>query len=393
MREATDHPSETTRRDFLQRSAVAAGGTAAVLGGGWSLAGSDLSDAAAGGSPLVPDPGGLLDLPPGFQYRVLSEEGGRMSNGASVPGSFDGMAALPGERSSTVLVRNHELDSDDDTEVPGRNRYRRDAPGGTTALVVTPDRTLAREYVVSSGTVDNCAGGASPWGTWITCEEELDDEHGYAFEVDPREPESRLSRRPIRAMGHFDHEAVAFDRRTGIVYLTEDNAGGSGDPQDAGPSFLYRYLPNDAAHRADARAKDCAAFVRLEGCDFGRGALWFSDTYGGASQRGQVWRYRPRGRSLEVVHETSDRTQLEQPDNAVLSPWGDLVVCSDSRSRLVGVTPAGDLYPLASSRLAESELCGPTFAPDGRTLFLNAQDPGITYAIWGPFAAVRRPLH
>lgn len=418
----------TTRRRFLQRGAVLAGGASLGLGSGCSLGGGG-SRSRPEAVTLARDRGGMLDLPPGFQYRVLSEEGGRLSNGAAVPGSFDGMAALPGGRGETVLVRNHELGADDGSAVPARRPFGRDGPGGTTALVVGPDRRVVRELVTSSGTIDNCAGGPTPWGTWITCEEDLTEGHGYAFEVDPREPESELSRTPIWTMGTFSHEAIAIDPRTGVVYLTEDNGRGSDDPDVAGPSYLYRYVPFDARRRPgalqrggllqalaleqraagpgglaprrrfgvvwrlvnpvrapeDARAKGCASFVRLEGCAFGDGALWFADTIGGDAGRGQLFRYRPRTETLELFHESSDRSRLEQPDNVVVAPWGDVVVCSDSRSDLFGITPDGELYPLARSRLEDSELCGPTFAADGRTLFLNAQYPGVTYAIWGPF--------
>lgn len=376
----------------------------------------------------------MLDLPRGFQYRVLSEAGARLPGGGRLPGYFDGMAALGGAAGRTVLVRNHELREDDGSELPAKRPFDRDGPGGTSMLVVGPDRRPLREVVTSSGTIDNCAGGATPWGTWLTCEETFEDGHGYVFEVDPREPEGELSRTPIRAMGTFSHEAVAFDPRTGVFYLTEDhNPEGTDDPDEAGPSFLYRYVPFDGRRRPgalqrggllqalaleersgppgdfarrrrfgavwrlvdpgraneDAQAKGCAAFVRLEGCAFGAGALWFADTLGGDAGRGQIFRYRPRRGTLELFHESSERSRLEQPDNMVVAPWGDLVVCSDSRSDLFGLTPEGDLYPIARSRLDDPELAGATFAPDGRTLFLNAQEPGVTYAIWGPFRRLR----
>jgi secreted PhoX family phosphatase len=81
-------------------------------------------------------------------------------------------------------------------------------------------RREIRDYVTSSGTLNNCASGATPWGTWLTCEEDRTTHHGYVFEVNPRDPQNNLSRTPIRGMGIFSHEAVNIDPRSGIAYLT-----------------------------------------------------------------------------------------------------------------------------------------------------------------------------
>ena len=402
---------------------------------------------------LVPDPGGLIDLPRGFQYRVISEQGTTLSNGAPVPGDHDGMAAFQGSGDTTVLVRNHELRPSDmatgDAPVPGENPHDPDAPGGTTAIVVNnEDRREIEDYVTSSGTLNNCAGGATPWGTWLTCEEDRSTNHGYVFEVDPNDPENELSRTPIRDMGFFSHEAVDIDPATGIAYLTEDDFRGAvvSDPNDevvaddtppgTRVSFLYRYLPNDTSQRPGALqnggrlqvltldevnfnadlanqgqkfgvvwkdvdpaephegAEDLGAtrFNRLEGAYFAGGAFWFDDTMGGEKRLGQVFRYLPATQTLELFYEGTEPGKMESPDNIVVTPWGDLwfaedeAVDGDTVNRVMGITPDGQVYPFARNRLNDSEFAGPTFSPDGKTFFVNFQNPGITFAIWGPFA-------
>jgi secreted PhoX family phosphatase len=426
---------------------------------------------SAGYGELVPDPGKLLDLPSGFQYRVISEQGTRLSNGAPVPGDFDGMAAFPGPRSNTaVLVRNHELrpsdlsPTGDDAPVYdpvfGGNPYDPAAPGGTTGVVVNlQSRTEVRDFVTSSGTLNNCAGGATPWGTWLTCEEDRTTGHGYVFEVDPNDPQNDVSRTPIRQMGFFSHEAVDIDPSTGIAYLTEDDFRGAivdanaevvadyatteTDPSTGQPgtgtrvSFLYRYVPVDRSpipfalrqgggtlevltidqrpnynvdlarpgnsfrvvwkqvdpEEPHESAEDLGAarFNRLEGAFFAGGAFWFDDTVGGEERLGQIFRYLPATNRLELFYEGTEPGKMQSPDNIVVTPWGDLwfaedeAVNGDTINRVMGVTPDGQVYPFARNRLNESELAGPTFSPDGNTFFVNFQNPGITFAVWGPF--------
>jgi len=420
-----------TRRTLLRRGAITGG--ALALSPATALA---KPDRTAGYGPLVDDPGGLLDLPRGFHYRVVQSVEDRLSNGAPVPGDFDGMVAIDGPHNSTILVRNHELTPRDTTKAPvvGKNPYDSAVPGGTTALVVGPNRKLDRSYVASSGTLNNCAGGGTPWGTWITCEETRTTGHGYAFEVDPADPENDLSKTPIRAMGFFSHEAIDIDPRTGIAYLTEDDFRGSQVapglevPGTTRTSFLYRYLPSNRAQRpgalqdggrlqalaiqarpqynmdlgrtgetfqvvwvdvnpedphADALAKGGARFQRLEGCHFAGGAYWFDDTSGGEKRVGQVFRLMPSGDpagggvdTLELFLEGDSKEQVDAPDNLYVTPWGDVWLAEDGGggNRIVGITPQGESYVFAYNRLNDSEFAGPCFSHDGHT-----------FAIWGPF--------
>jgi secreted PhoX family phosphatase len=413
-----------SRRAFVQAGAVGTG--ALLLACTERVAPLPRAPGAseAGFGDLVRDGGGVLDLPKGFQYRIISEEGSQLSNGAPVPGAHDAMAAFRGRGGVTILVRNHELGGDEGPAVEGDNPYDDDSPGGTTAVVVGPDRNEIESYVTSSGTVDNCAGGSTPWGTWLTCEETLDQDHGHVFEVMPEDRENDLSRAPIEGMGLFSHEAAAVDPASGIVYLTEDE----------GPvSFLFRYIPEDPSpapgalqgggtlqafaiveesaadadsfkagqrfrerwidvdpERAhdDADEQDAVRFTRLEGAYFAGGALWFNDTEGGEDGLGQTYRYIPASETLELFFESSDANDMKSPDNTVIAPWGDLLFAEDASdgNRVMGITPGGELYVFAFNRLNDSEFAGPCFTPDAQTMFLNMQVPGKTFAIWGPFS-------
>ncbi|SFK33551.1 hypothetical protein SAMN04487936_111104 [Halobacillus dabanensis] len=418
------------RRDFLKASGISTAALALSTTGLMSFseskafAGTAENNHTTGGyGPLVKDPGGVMDLPRGFQYRIISEEGGKLSDGRPIPEKFDGMAAFSGPGNSTVLVRNHELSGNTKYPVIGKNPYRKEETGGTTSLVVGPDRKVTKEYVSSSGTIRNCAGGSTPWGTWLTCEETLEEGHGYVFEVDPKDPENKISKTPIRDMGAFSHEATAIDPATGIVYLTED----------AGPSYLYRFLPNDRSQRIgalqkggtlqgaaieelstdersefytgqkfgivwknvdpekptlDAGNKGCIAFSRLEGAYFEGGVFWFDDTSAGDKNLGRVYRYIPASNTLELFYESTSQNDLEMPDNICITPWGDLWIAEDGGGvdRVIGMTPEGETYVFAENKVNSSELAGPTFSTDGKTFFINIQSPGMTFAIWGPFA-------
>ena len=199
----------------------------------------------------------LLQLPAGFQYKAISIRGEVMSDGALVPGDHDGMACFPGPRGSrtNVLVRNHELSPTEDEAgnlkgalAPNGRQYdtfQGDAAGlgsgGTTTVVVNYKGDVVKHFISLGGTIRNCAGGPSPWGSWISCEENVstptNDElvtkkHGYNFEV-PAFATEAVEPVPLIAMGRMNHEAVSVDR-SGIVYETEDR----------GDSCYYKFVPN-----------------------------------------------------------------------------------------------------------------------------------------------------
>ncbi|MGW0195555.1 alkaline phosphatase PhoX [Nonomuraea sp. NPDC003201] len=244
-------PHSIPRRSFLGRAAagslgIALAGSIETIAGPAALA---ATRPPLGYGPLVPDPAGILALPAGFSYRVVAEAGVTLlESGEPTPSDADGTAAFPHGRGAT-LVNNHEIGGSEPYRVPALPglTYDPGAGGGTTNIDVDAHGERIREYVSLAGTHNNCAGGKTPWNTWLTCEETeqraggaYQKDHGYVFEVDPFDREANQDPVPLKFLGRYSHEAVAVDPRTSAIYLTEDAGGPNG--------LYYRWTPPRKFH-------------------------------------------------------------------------------------------------------------------------------------------------
>jgi len=371
-----------------------------------------------------------------------------MSDGFRVPGSPDGMSAFAVDSNHTVLVRNHELgrasgrlmgpfkDPKKDAIALGEKHYDRKAFGGTTnVLINNATNKVVKEYLSLSGTMTNCAGGVSPWNTWLTCEENISKKqenkvsHGYVFEVDPKK-DFLQNPVPLKKMGRFQHEAVAFDKY-GSAYLTEDRGDG----------LLYKFIPKNKTSltdgelyalkisekdsrnwkkndilinqkfevewikledvdpksdtlREEGAEKGATIFARGEGITHDGESIFFTCTSGGYLKKGQIWRLTPGAKEnsiLELWFEVGIKDNLNMPDNLTVAPWGDLIVCEDNPDidRLWGITPSGTTYLIAENNYSSAELAGVCFNPKNNTLYLNIQQNGQTIAVNGDWNSVR----
>ncbi|HWT91746.1 MAG TPA: alkaline phosphatase PhoX [Solirubrobacteraceae bacterium] len=399
--------TQLTRRRLLQTGVAAA---AAVSFGPafWrkALAATPATPGPGPYGPLLPADGNGIMLPEGFTSRVIAQANAPVAGtGYTFPWFPDGQATYPLPDGGWILVTN--------SEVP--------AAGGASAIRFDRDAKIVDAYRILSGTDVNCAGGPTPWGTWLSCEEV---DKGAVFECDPTGERDAVEH---RAMGIFKHEAACVDPVGQHVYLSEDIGGGG----------LYRYVPEDYP--------DLARGVLEIACDggggsvvwkpvpdpqftgetptreqvpdslkFGRGeGIWYDAgiVYLATTSDETIHAYDTRTATIGVLYNADaagTETPLRGVDNVHVSRSGDLFVAEDSYdndpdamdiclispdrvvSRFLKLTGAGHFLP---GELA-SETVGITFDPSGTRMYLGSQrfaGFGIVYEITGPFRQERQP--
>jgi uncharacterized protein len=380
------------RRDFIKAGGVGV----AALAFGPELFRQALAATSLGAGPFGPlgDPVDGVRLPAGFSARVVATTGQTMPGRGYVwHEAPDGGACFAHPDGGWVYVSNSELSGN---------------KGGVGAIRFSATGEVVDAYRILSRTHYNCAGGATPWGTWLSCEEYR---QGRVWECNPFEPGEGVVR---PALGEFSHEAAVVDPGTGIVYLTED-----WDDR----SRFYRFVPvtwgnldqgqlQAARWEADGtvswvdvppgrgyRGRDTTAFARGEGAWYSGGRVYFTTT---SDDRVWMLDVTTSPQRLEVIYDAlalGDEAPLREPDNITVHPTtGDLYVAEDNDDLqlvLLARDPStGDFTVAPFLQLVghdSSEVAGPAFTPDGTRLYVTSQRgtdgrTGITYEITGPFA-------
>ncbi|MFC9846510.1 alkaline phosphatase PhoX [Streptomyces sp. NPDC060223] len=376
---------------------------AAVLGGSSAVLGGTLWRGAAYAAPAQPGTGpygalGTADangiqLPAGFTSRVIARSGQTVPGTSYTWHSAPDGGACYADGTGWIYVSNSEISPS----------------GGVSAVKFSSTGAITAAYRILANTRTNCAGGKTPWNTWLSCEEVS---LGYVYETDPWGVNAAVQR---AALGRFKHEAAAADPVRQVIYLTEDETNGclyrfvpttwgnlsSGTLQvlvagtATSGSFTWTNIPDPDGSPTTTRTQVAAAkkFNGGEGCHYADNTVWFT-----TKGDNRVWQLNLASSTYELAYDdslvTSGTAPLTGVDNITGTASGDLFVAEDGGNmEICVITPSDVIAPfLRISGQSLSEITGPAFSPDGRRLYFSSQrgtsgssSGGITYEVTGPF--------
>ncbi len=340
---------------------------------------SFLFDESASLGELMPPDSNGLRLPPGFKSRVVARSSTTVLDTASYiwHNAPDGGACFATDDGGWIYVSNSEVKIID-------------GGGGVGAVRFNASGDIVDAYAILTGTDNNCAGGKTPWQTWLSCEEV---ERGLVYECDPFGVKKAEAR---HALGRFKHEAVAIDPDFSHLYLTEDEMNGG----------LYRFIPANALpdlstgclQIAQVSNQDGAMYVTwldvpdplaivtptryqlLAATEFngGEGIAWHDGSvYFTTKGDNRVWRYDTHEEQLSIIYDvaTAVTPHLSGVDNITITASGDVLVAEDGGDmQIVLLTHAGQALPIVQIVGQDlSEICGPAFDPSYQRLYFSSQ--------------------